>query len=75
MRAGLREDEIVAVGAMAMLSLSLSKVGAFEFVGLGASGELGNAWAVMAVVSFARILQRQTQSAGTSFPPSGGPPY
>ncbi|KAM4059645.1 ATP synthase alpha chain precursor [Hirsutella rhossiliensis] len=60
------QDEVVAVGTEAALSLSLSKAGAFQFVGRGASGELGDAWAVMAVVSFLRIVQRQMQTATTA---------
>ncbi|RDA83783.1 hypothetical protein CP532_5198 [Ophiocordyceps camponoti-leonardi (nom. inval.)] len=59
------QEEVVAVGADAKISRSLSKVGAFGFVGRGASGELGDRWAVMAVASLIRIIQRQWQTGIT----------
>ncbi|RCI15577.1 hypothetical protein L249_3421 [Ophiocordyceps polyrhachis-furcata BCC 54312] len=65
MRLGSQEEEVVAVGADAKISRSLSKVGAFGFVGRGASGELGDGWAVMAVASLIRIIQRQWQTGIT----------
>ncbi|PHH79568.1 hypothetical protein CDD80_4448 [Ophiocordyceps camponoti-rufipedis] len=60
------DEEVVAVGASAKMSRSLSKVGAFRFVGRGASGELGDSLAVMAVVSLVRIMQRQWQTGITA---------
>ncbi|PHH64168.1 hypothetical protein CDD81_4915 [Ophiocordyceps australis] len=68
-----RQEEIVAV--VAQPRMSLSKVGIFNFVGSGATGELGDAWAAMAVTSFARMQQRQlqnTQSASSSAAASAG---
>ncbi|PHH82003.1 hypothetical protein CDD82_7320 [Ophiocordyceps australis] len=56
-----RQEEIVAV--VAQPRMSLSKVGVFNFVGSGATGELGDSWAAMAVASFARMQQRQIQSS------------
>ncbi|PFH60479.1 hypothetical protein XA68_10869 [Ophiocordyceps unilateralis] len=61
----LGSQEILAVGADAKMSRSLSKVGAFRFVGRGASGEMGESWAVMAVASLVRIMQRQWQTGIT----------
>ncbi|PHH86359.1 hypothetical protein CDD83_10366 [Cordyceps sp. RAO-2017] len=58
-----RDEEVVAVGAEAKLSRSFSKAGAFQFLGSGATGELGAAWSVLAVASFVRIVQKQMQAA------------
>ncbi|KND90216.1 hypothetical protein TOPH_05219 [Tolypocladium ophioglossoides CBS 100239] len=57
------EDEIVAVAGEAKFTNSLTRVGAFQFVGRGASGEFGEAWAVMAVASFVRMWQRSMQGS------------
>ncbi|PNY27298.1 Uncharacterized protein TCAP_02779 [Tolypocladium capitatum] len=57
------EDEIVAAASEAKLTKCLTKAGAFQFVGRGASGEFGEAWAVMAVASFVRLWQRRMQAA------------
>ncbi|KJZ72669.1 hypothetical protein HIM_08028 [Hirsutella minnesotensis 3608] len=64
-RLGERE-EVVAVGAEAKLSSCLSKAGAFQFVGTGATGKLGKGWETMAVVSFLRIVQKEMQAAITA---------
>ena len=51
-------DEVVAVAAeAAWLGRASRKVGVFEFAGSGATGELGEAWAVMAVASFVTTSQ------------------
>ncbi|KAJ6445824.1 ATP synthase alpha chain precursor [Purpureocillium lavendulum] len=58
-----QQEEIVAVAGNAKWGRSWTKAAAFQFMGRGASGELGEAWAVMAVVSFTRIVQRNMQAA------------
>lgn len=67
---GLASDgkEIVAVWADPG-SLSLSKMGTFEFRGSGATGELGKLWSVMAILSCMCIWQdrmRQTTTIGVA---------
>ena len=57
------EEEIVAIAGNAKWTKSWTKAGAFQFRGRGATGELGEAWAIMAVVSFVRIVQRNMQAA------------
>ncbi|KAK0759615.1 hypothetical protein N5P37_007803 [Trichoderma harzianum] len=53
------DGEILAVWADAT---GLSKKAAkFEFINSGATGELGEAWAVMAVITFVRVWQRYMQ--------------
>ncbi|KAF7302900.1 hypothetical protein MKEN_01252300 [Mycena kentingensis (nom. inval.)] len=52
--------EIVAVWAD-QTSFSLTKVGKFEFIGSGATGEMGERFAVMAVVSCLRIWDTMFQ--------------
>ncbi|KAL7818585.1 hypothetical protein V8C26DRAFT_428114 [Trichoderma gracile] len=57
----LQEDnEVLAVWADAK-GLSIKKAAKFQFVNSGATGELGEAWALMAVVSFVRVWQRYMQ--------------
>ncbi|ETR99241.1 hypothetical protein M419DRAFT_102329 [Trichoderma reesei RUT C-30] len=57
----LHEDnEVLAVWADAK---GLKKAAKFKFVNSGATGELGEAWALMAVVSFVRVWQRYMQIA------------
>jgi hypothetical protein len=48
--------EIVAVWADTG-KLSMSKIGKFQFLGSGATGELGECWAIMAIVSVVRLWQ------------------
>ncbi|KAL6872379.1 hypothetical protein HDV57DRAFT_511469 [Trichoderma longibrachiatum] len=54
------DNEVLAVWADAK-GLSMKKAARFEFVNSGATGELGQAWALMAVVSFVRVWQRYMQ--------------
>ncbi|KAK0612258.1 hypothetical protein B0T14DRAFT_439782 [Immersiella caudata] len=58
---GLTSDgkEVVAVWADA--GLSLSRMGAFEFRGSGATGDLGLLWAVMALVTCMGVWQLRQQ--------------
>ncbi|KAH6844738.1 hypothetical protein B0I37DRAFT_378167 [Chaetomium sp. MPI-CAGE-AT-0009] len=64
---GLTSDgkEVVAVWADPG-TLSLSKLGQFEFRGSGATGELGLLWSIMAVMSCMCIWQKTMQSAMTA---------
>ncbi|KND92422.1 hypothetical protein TOPH_03029 [Tolypocladium ophioglossoides CBS 100239] len=55
-RSGQKGGEVLAVWADA--SMRLSKAAKFEFMNSGASGVLGDTWALMAVVSFAKVWQR-----------------
>lgn len=41
--------------------MSLRKAAKFQFLNSGATGELGEAWALMAVVTFVRVWQRYMQ--------------
>ncbi|KAL7947430.1 hypothetical protein V8C42DRAFT_286060 [Trichoderma barbatum] len=54
------DGEILAVWADAT-GLSLKKAAKFEFINSGATGELGEAWALMAVITFVRVWQRYMQ--------------
>lgn len=54
------DGEILAVWADAT-GMSLGKAAKFEFINSGATGELGEAWALMAVVTFVRVWQRYMQ--------------
>ncbi|KAL6872003.1 hypothetical protein J3F83DRAFT_733429 [Trichoderma novae-zelandiae] len=54
------DNEVLAVWADAK-GLTLKRAAKFEFVNSGATGELGEAWALMAVVSFVRVWQRYMQ--------------
>ncbi|TFB00892.1 hypothetical protein CCMA1212_007376 [Trichoderma ghanense] len=54
------DSEVLAVWADAK-GLNIKKAAKFEFVNSGATGELGEAWALMAVVSFVRVWQRYMQ--------------
>ncbi|KAK1238755.1 hypothetical protein MKX07_004331 [Trichoderma sp. CBMAI-0711] len=54
------DNEVLAVWADAK-GLKSRKAAKFEFVNSGATGELGEAWALMAVVSFVRVWQRYMQ--------------
>lgn len=60
-RSGQKDAEILAVWADA--SMSLSKAAKFQFMNTGASGALGYAWALMAVVCFAKLWQRYMMQA------------
>ncbi|RFU76195.1 atp synthase alpha chain precursor [Trichoderma arundinaceum] len=51
--------EILAVWADA--TKSLKKAAKFQFINSGATGELGDAWALMAVITFVRVWQRYMQ--------------
>ncbi|KAH6604341.1 atp synthase alpha chain precursor [Trichoderma cornu-damae] len=51
--------EILAVWADS--SKSLRKAAKFQFINSGATGELGEAWALMAVITFVRVWQRYMQ--------------
>jgi hypothetical protein len=51
--------EILAVWADS--TMSMRKAAKFQFLNSGASGELGEAWALMAVITFVRVWQRYMQ--------------
>ena len=53
--------EIVAVWA-GKSGMSYDKIGKFEFVGRWATGEFGNTWTVMSVMSVCRNLQVEASS-------------
>ncbi|UKZ81350.1 hypothetical protein TrVFT333_009122 [Trichoderma virens FT-333] len=53
------DGEILAVWADA--TMSVKKAAKFEFINSGATGELGEAWALMAIVTFVRVWQRCMQ--------------
>lgn len=65
-----KEEEVVAVWADAsMLGMSMTKAARFQFPGSAATGELGELWTLMAVVTFLRVWQRKMQltiTAGTA---------
>lgn len=48
-----------------------SKCASFNFVGTGASGQLGDAWALMAVMTWLRLYQRYIQTATGVFAGAG----
>lgn len=54
-------DEILAVWADS--TMSMRKAAKFQFLNSGATGELGEAWALMAVITFVRVWQRCIQVA------------
>lgn len=54
--------EILAVWADAS-TMSMRKAAKFQFLNSGATGELGEAWALMAVITFVRVWQRYMQVA------------
>ncbi|KAL6903110.1 hypothetical protein GGI43DRAFT_333190 [Trichoderma evansii] len=56
--------EVLAVWADSA-TMSLRKAAKFQFLNSGATGELGEAWALMAVITFVRIWQRYMQVAMT----------
>jgi hypothetical protein len=61
--------EVVAVWGNASCWKTMSGVGEFQFRGSGATGELGNMWALMAVMSCMSIwqkVQRDNATAGAS---------
>lgn len=58
-----QDDEVVVAFTMAKLSRSLLKAAKFQFLGSGATGELGHAWAKMALATFLRIHQQNSQSS------------
>lgn len=51
-------EETVAVWAAGSTFGSMTKAAKFEFVGSGATGELGDSWALMAVITFLATWQR-----------------
>lgn len=53
--------EILAVWADASSIRSMKKAAKFQFLNRGATGELGEAWALMAVITFVRVWQRYMQ--------------
>ncbi|KAK5990911.1 hypothetical protein PT974_09186 [Cladobotryum mycophilum] len=55
------DDEVVAVWADVAITKSLHKTAKFEFKGSGASGELGDVWKAMAVATFLRLWQLNSQ--------------
>jgi hypothetical protein len=57
-------EEVVAVWADA--GLSLSRMGAFEYRGSGATGELGLLWSIMAVVTCMCVWQMRQQRNTTA---------
>ncbi|GFP59523.1 hypothetical protein TASIC1_0013021900 [Trichoderma asperellum] len=59
----LPAGEILAVWADS--SMSLKKAAKFQFLNSGATGELGEAWALMAVITFVRVWQRYMQVVAT----------
>lgn len=59
-------NEVVAVWSWAKLRWSVNKGAAFQFTNSGASGELGNAFEVMAVTSFIRQYQKEVQASITT---------
>lgn len=53
------EREIVAVwGEAKMFKSGVAKTARFQFLNSGATGELGDAWALMAVVTYTRVWQK-----------------
>ena len=60
------EDEIVAVWAKTGCWTSLHDVGEFAFLGSGASGELGQRFAVMAVMTALCIWQKAMRDQATA---------
>ncbi|KAL2014125.1 hypothetical protein VTN00DRAFT_1650 [Thermoascus crustaceus] len=57
-----KDQEIVAVWADAsMFQASMTKAARFQFLGSGATGELGDLWTLMAAVTFLRVWQRKMQ--------------
>lgn len=61
-----RDDEVVAVWASPKLSKSIYKAAKFQFLGSGATGELGEAWAKMAVTSFLTMYSKTMQGASVA---------
>lgn len=60
------DEEIVAVWAKSGTWTSLHDVGEFAFLGIGASGELGQRFAVMAVMTALSIWQKAMRDAETA---------
>lgn len=56
-------DEVVAVWSHPKIRMNMSKSASFQFVGSGLSGELGDVFATMAVISFARQYQKEIQAS------------
>ncbi|KHN95346.1 uncharacterized protein MAM_06850 [Metarhizium album ARSEF 1941] len=56
-------DEVVAVWSWTRLRWTVNKGAAFSFTNSGATGELGNAFAIMAVTSFVRQYQKDVQAS------------
>lgn len=59
-------DEVVAAWTWTKLRWSMNKGAAFQFTNSGASGELGNVFAIMAVTSFIRQYQKEIQASVTA---------
>ncbi|KFG86991.1 hypothetical protein MANI_024786 [Metarhizium anisopliae] len=56
-------DEVVAVWSWTKLRWTVNKGAAFKFTNSGATGELGNVFAIMAVASFIRHYQKEIQAS------------
>lgn len=61
-RLSSRNEETVAQWTYDSMGGLRSKVATFEFVGSGASGEMGDAWSLMAVLTMLRALQLHMQT-------------
>lgn len=61
-----KDDEVVAVWAPAKLSLNMYKAAKFKFLNSGATGELSDDWAKMAITTFVRMYQNEMQAATTA---------
>ncbi|TWU77935.1 hypothetical protein ED733_005370 [Metarhizium rileyi] len=59
-------NEVVAVWSWTKLRWTMNKAAAFSFTNSGASGELGNTFALMAVTSFIRQYQKEIQATVTA---------
>ncbi|KAH8648576.1 hypothetical protein BX600DRAFT_442862 [Xylariales sp. PMI_506] len=62
--------EVVAVWANA--SMSATKILNFEFLGSGATGVLGERWAIMAVITALRIWDKERKARSSSAAAAGG---
>jgi len=61
-RLSTRNSDVVAEWKYDSMAGIKSKVAAFSFVGAGATGEMGDPWALMAVITFLRNLQVHVQA-------------
>lgn len=58
------EEEVVAAFTLPKLSRSIWTAAKFQFLGSGATGELGTQWAKMTVLTFLRINQHNNHGSG-----------